>query len=93
MSTDVRDNPGAARYELRVDGRLVGVADYRDDGGSLTFPHTEIDVEMRDQGLGEVLVQGALDDVRARGQKVVPECWYVAQFIDERPEYRDLLAA
>ena len=25
--------------------------------------------------------------------RVVPRCWYVAEFIDANPEYRDLLAA
>ncbi len=47
---------------------------------------------MRNQGLGEVLVRGALDDVLARGGTVVAQCWYVAEFIDQHPEYADLLA-
>ena len=93
MSTTVRDNPQAARYELRVDGELVGVADYQERDGVLAFPHTEIEGARRGQGLGAVLVRGALDDVRRRGATVVPECWYVARFIDEHPEYRDLVAA
>jgi uncharacterized protein len=38
-------------------------------------------------------VRHALDDVRAAGRTVIPTCWYVAQFIDEHPEYEDLLAA
>lgn len=46
---------------------------------------------MRGQGLGAVLVQGALDDVRTTGRTVVPEYWYVAEFIDEHPEYQGLL--
>src|SRR5688500_3855396 len=81
-----------SRYELLIDGELVGIADYRDVGEhTLVFPHTEIEGRRRGQGLGAVLVQGALDDVRRRGQTVVPQCWYVAQFIREHPDYRDLL--
>jgi hypothetical protein len=38
-------------------------------------------------------VQGALDDARASGRRVLAHCWYVAEFIDANPEYRDLLAA
>jgi hypothetical protein len=48
---------------------------------------------MRNRGLGAELVRGALDDVRRNGRTVVPQCWFVAQFIDEHPEYADLLAA
>ena len=61
--------------------------------GTVVLPHTEIDGARRGQGLGAILVQGVLDDVRPSGNKVVPACWYVAQFIDENPSYRDLLAA
>jgi uncharacterized protein len=93
-STQVEHRSERSRYELLVDGTLVGVADYDElDDGVLVFPHTEIDRARRGQGLGAVLVQGALDDVRRRGKTVVPQCWYVAQFIREHPGYRDLLTA
>jgi predicted GNAT family acetyltransferase len=100
--TEVRDNPDKSRYELLEDGRLLGVADYRpsetvtpgDTPGPpvLAFPHTEIVPARRNQGLGGQLVQGALDDVRRKGAKVVPYCWFVAEFIEEHPEYADLKA-
>ncbi|MGH9031146.1 MAG: GNAT family N-acetyltransferase [Acidimicrobiia bacterium] len=93
MATEVRHNPGRERYEITVDGELAGVADYRLDGDTFVFPHTEIHRSMRNRGLGAELVRGALDDVRHQGGTVVPRCWFVAQFIREHPEYADLLAA
>jgi predicted GNAT family acetyltransferase len=90
--TEVRDNPEKSRYELLDDGRLVGVADYRPMGDTVAFPHTEIVPSRRKEGLGARLVQGALDDVRRKGAKVVPYCWFVAQFLDEHPGYADLRA-
>jgi hypothetical protein len=92
MHIEVRDNPEASRYELRVDEKLVGVADYYQSGTRLVFPHTEIDPAYRGQGLGAVLVQAALDAARAHGHSVVPQCWYVAEFVAEHPEYEDLIA-
>jgi predicted GNAT family acetyltransferase len=92
MRTEVRDNPEASRYELAVDGELVGVADYYLAGSLLVFPHTEIAHEVRGQGLGAVLVKAALDAARASGYQVVPRCWYVAEFVAEHPEYEDLIA-
>ena len=91
MATEVQHNSDRSRYELLVDGRLAGVADYHVTGERIVFPHTEIDRSMRGRGLGATLVQAALDDVRPTGRTVVPHCWYVAEFIDEHPEYRDLL--
>jgi uncharacterized protein len=90
---EVRRNDKQSRYELVEDGTVIGVADYRVDGDVVVMPHTQIDGRRRGQGLGAVLVQGALEDVRAQQATVVPSCWYVAQFISEHPDYRDLLAA
>jgi predicted GNAT family acetyltransferase len=91
VSNEVRDNAERSRYELVVDGQLVGIADYQVNGDHVVVPHTEIDADKRGQGLGAVLVKGALDDLRAKGRTVIPQCWYVAEFIDEHPEYQELL--
>jgi predicted GNAT family acetyltransferase len=93
VQTEVRHNAEECQYELVVDSEVVGVAEYRRSGDTLVFPHTQIKASFRGQGLGARLVQGALDDVRANGDRVVPRCWYVAEFIDANPSYRDLLAA
>lgn len=93
MDATVQHNPDRSRYELSVDGEVVGIADYRRQGDVMVFPHTEISAHMRGKGLGAELVRGALDDVRQSGGRVVPHCWYVAQFIDEHPQYEELLAA
>ena len=93
MQTEVRNNAEESKYELIVDSQVVGVAEYRRSGDTLVFPHTQIESSLRGQGLGARLVQAALDDVRANGDRVVARCWYVAEFIDAHPSYRDLLAA
>ena len=92
MSIEVRHNEGAARYEIVVDDRLAGIADYRVDGDTVVFPHTEIDPPLRGRGLGERLVREALDDVRSSGRRVVPRCWFVQEFVDRNEEYGDLVA-
>ena len=93
MAHEVRRNDADNRYELLVDGQLVGIADYRLDGEAVILPHTEIDPGRRGQGLGALLVKGALDDIRSAGRTVVPACWYVGQYLDEHPEEQDLRAA
>jgi predicted GNAT family acetyltransferase len=92
MELNVACNEERSRYEITVDGRLVGFADYRRQRDTVLFPHTVIEPSLRGQGFGAELVRGALDDVRTAGGSVVAQCWYVAQFIDEHPDYADLLA-
>lgn len=92
MSHQVRHAADRSRYELVVDGEIIGFADYRDDGRALVFPHTVIDPAHRGAGNGDRLVQGALDDVRSQGRVIVPSCWFVREFVDLHPDYADLLA-
>jgi predicted GNAT family acetyltransferase len=92
MDIVVTDNPQANRYEGRADGELIGFVDYRPTPQALVFTHAETDPSVRGQGLGTVVVRGALDDVRRRGTRVVPICPFVADVIDRHPQYADLLA-
>lgn len=89
----VRDNPARARYELVDDGHVLGFAEYRPRDGLLVFPHTVILEPRRGAGYGTQLVQGALDDVRRKGARIVPECPFVIEFLAQHPEYGDLVAA
>lgn len=93
MDAEVRNATDRSRYELLMDGEVVGIADYHRTGEVLVFPHTAIDPDRRGQGLGDILVRAALDDVRARGDKVIPQCWFVRDFLEANPEYADLRAA
>lgn len=85
-------NSAESRYELYLDDQLVSVADYRAEDDHLVFDHTETEPNFRGRGLAAALVEWALNDVRKRGLKVVPQCWFVADFIEARPEYKDLLS-
>lgn len=89
--TKVIDVPERNRFELHVDGETVGFASYRDSGRGVVFPHTEITPRLRGQGLSHILIRGALDAMRERGEQVIPMCWAVSGFIDENPEYADLV--
>lgn len=89
---EIRNNEAAGRYELSVGGRLGSFAEYRIVDDRIVFPHTETMDEFRGRGLAAKVVQAALDDARASGRQVVPACWFVAEFIDEHPEYRPLVS-
>ncbi len=91
--TRITHNTEQSRYELFADDTLASVADYRIEGDRVVIFHTETADEFRGRGLAAELVEWALNDVRDRGLSVVPQCWFVADFIDDHPEYKDLVAA
>ena len=88
--SDVRDNPAESRFELEVEGHTA-IAVYRLAGDTITFVHTEVPEALGGRGVGSRLAQGALENVRARGLKVVAKCPFIAGYIGKHPEYQGLL--
>jgi hypothetical protein len=86
MDIVVTDNESASRYEGRADGTLVGYCDYLRDGNQLILPHTETLPAYRGRGVADQIVAFALDDAAARGLAVVPQCWFVEEFMRTRRE-------
>jgi uncharacterized protein len=87
----VVDNPTELRYELRRGGHVVGQIRYAAEPGLVVLIHTEVAEAVEGQGLGSVLVRGALDDIRARGLRVAPVCPFVLSYLERNPEYADLV--
>ena len=87
----VQDNPGESRYELLLDGHVVGEILYRPTPDHVVLLHTEVLPSFENKGLGARLVAGALDDIRSRGLHVVPFCPFVRSYIRRHPEYADLV--
>ncbi|QAY59887.1 GNAT family N-acetyltransferase [Microbacterium protaetiae] len=72
------------RYTLSVDGELAGFTEIHPDGdGRLRLPHTVIIPSYRGQGLAGALVAGALADISARGETVVPLCPVAQKYLRE----------
>ncbi|MEO3782816.1 GNAT family N-acetyltransferase [Actinocorallia sp. B10E7] len=89
----VADNSAAFRYEIFTDeGDLAGFSTYTRRGDRVVFWRTEIADEFEGHGLGGALVRGAMEDIRARGLKVVPRCPYVLEYLERHLEYDGLRA-
>lgn len=86
---DVRDNREASRFELEQDGAIAFAA-YRRQGDTIVFTHTIVPSTLRGTGVGSRLIASALAAVRAEGLKVVPECSFVAAYLQRHPEAADL---
>jgi predicted GNAT family acetyltransferase len=87
--TRVRDNKSLSRFELDVEG-AVAFANYRRAPDTVIITHTETPRAMRGRGIASELVQGALELIRAEGNKVVAGCGFVVDYLRKHPEFADL---
>ena len=92
METTVVDVPERGRFEIRLGDRVVGLASYHIENGTMALPHTEIDPGVGGRGLGKALVAGVLTAARERGLHVIPYCSFVRHYIQQHPEDVDLVA-
>lgn len=67
--------------------------DYRFDGGTLILIHTEVPPELGGRGLGGRIVQAALDYADKQGLAIIPQCPFVASYIEKHSQYQRLVAA
>jgi predicted GNAT family acetyltransferase len=88
---EVKDNPAKFRFEISLDGECIGVMTYRIAGDTVVVPHTLIERKYGGRGYGGELVKRALDQIRAAGLYVDPQCSFVRAFVAKTPEYHDLV--
>ena len=92
METSVVDVPDRGRFEIRLGDRVVGLASYHVEDGTMALPHTEVDPSVGGRGIGSTLVAGVLAAARERGLTVLPYCSFVRHYIQQHPEEIDLVA-
>lgn len=84
MSDDTIDivrKDATRRYELTVDGVLAGYSQFRTGPDTIVFTHTVVKPEYEGRGLGSRLAKFVLDDAVARGERIVPECPFIAAYL------------
>ena len=78
------------RYELHLEGKVAVLAYELQREGVVAFTHTFVPPELRGKNVAAILTKFALEDVRSQGMKVVPQCSYVATYLERNKEYADL---
>lgn len=69
------------RYEVEVDGAVVGYAEYEREGDAVVFTHTVVNPASQGRGVATALVEQAVADVRGRGLEVVAQCAFVKAWL------------
>ena len=87
----VRDNRDQNRFELETEGGLA-FANYRRTPSAVIITHTETPRALRGRGIASELVKGALELIRGEGRKAAAGCSFVADYLRDHPENRDIMA-
>lgn len=84
--------PDASRYTLHRGDDLVSALDYRDDGRSVAMTRAFTIPTFRGHGYAGELVDRAVAELeRAGDRKIIPVCWYVADWFAANPERAAIL--
>ena len=90
---EVQHEPAEQRFAVNLSDGSTAVLAYEPIGRDvLDLQHTVVPAEHRDQGVGQALVRAALSYARERGVRIVPSCPFVAAWMEEHPEDRELIA-
>jgi len=87
---NVVNNTDRNRFEVTTDGKRA-VAEYILSKTRIIFTHTEVPDSLEGQGIGTTLARAGLDYARTNSLRVMPLCPFIAAFIENNPEYKDLL--
>ena len=89
-----RHNQGnAGEYHARVPGsEAIGRLTWVKRGESRVAEHTLVPREIGGRGIAAALVQEMVDDARAEGFTIVPQCSYVEAQFKRHAEWADLRA-
>ena len=88
---NVEHNFGARRFEIHYGDDLARL-EYHLRGRTIVYTHTIVPPALEGHGIAGRLAKEALDYARNSGLSVVPLCPYVADYIENHPEYADLVA-
>jgi predicted GNAT family acetyltransferase len=85
------NNKKQFRFELVFENGEIATLDYRWLKGSMVLMHTVVPKDMRGQGIGASLVAQVLDHARQHHLKIISYCPFVTKYLEDHPEYTDLI--
>jgi uncharacterized protein len=89
----VEHDRDAHRFTISVPSGTAVLAYTPVGPGKLELYSTYVPAGDRGKGVAGRLVEAAIGFARSEGLRIIPTCWYVAQWIRQHPEHADLLSA
>lgn len=93
MYVEISHRPDQKQFIATVEGKDSILRYFPVGESTLDLVSTFVHRDLRGRGVGEKLVQRALDYARREGLQVIPTCWFVGTVMEQHPEYKDLVAS
>jgi len=89
----ITDVPERGRYEATIGGALVGTSDYVVLDGVIVFTHAEVKPSHMHRGIASDMARRSLEDARGKdGLRVRAVCSFYRWYLEQHPQYADLVA-
>lgn len=86
------DRPSGGVYRIQIDGHTAEMAFSRTSDSLIIIDHTDVPETLRGKRVGNLLLERAIADMRAKGGKIFPLCPFAASQFRRHAEYRDVLS-
>jgi len=94
MKIQRTENGDSGKFYIEENDKNIALMTYKKSGNSvITIDHTEVDSNLRGEGIGEDLVAEGVKFARANDLKIIPQCPFVKAEFDKHNDYADVLAA
>lgn len=90
MSYQLLDNIEKKQYEFQLPNHTPRI-EYIRAKNNIYLTHTEVPQELEGQGIGSELIKQALEDIKEKDLTLVPLCPFVAHYIKEHPQWKELV--
>src|ERR1700760_3762365 len=87
----IRNSTESGTYDAVLGDRVVGTIVYEPRDNRMVIRHTVVDPEFRGQGIATALAKKALDDLAATGTTLTNYCGFIADYIEQNPQYAALI--
>jgi uncharacterized protein len=91
VDVTIVDEPDSSRFVIVADGSPAGEITYTMRHDRRLIVHTGVDPAFEGKGVGGKAAAALLDEMRARGEQIVPLCPFVHAYLDRHPEYADVV--
>ncbi len=88
---NITNNPSRSRFQSEKDGQIA-VADYHLNGDVMTVTHIIVPPQLRGGGVASALAAQVVAHARRENLKIVPQCSFMAAYLQKHPETHDLRA-
>lgn len=78
---NIQWEPEAQRTAAYINGELVGICQYTDDGQAWRIIHTETAPAFQGQGIARQLVLAAAKAGEQEGREIIPVCSYAVKVL------------